>query len=592
MTYLRVFLSSLFGVLLLWGVKMSLFRCMWIFLFVASLLACEDSLEPTDPVGDGSETEIGSNPFLEDAFNDGKEDTGYVNRRGVEVHVTLEADITADSWRIFDAPAELAQYAVTYLRKRNDFYLEILAEDATAVEGVEWLVDEAWLGRNAVADLDRSSLTHFRMSGVTAVVMNETDASLSVGQIYEAKVPNNPYTTMAEASETCVDVNSHLPTSQSIYWYLWNPEKASCELEVQTMTLTINEVMPSNPESYPEYDQLWADGRLDVVVLFAKLDDGDVADDYNWDNVRRLSTWLGQAGFTKAEDAPLGDRFTRQVGELTETVDIYGPDLFHSVADYAHMSNWQKAVSEHEVVMYNGHSVLGTGYAFEEVEYPDFYQIFSIGSCLSYEYYVTPVLAGKSSWATVDVVSNVEPTYYSENFPLTTNLLARLFWGFENDGRASWQDIMEAVSNRLHHSMFGVSGARGNSFTPTPDEPNPGAVSFNNADPLDIPDNDPTGVASTIEVGDDIVIAELELAIDLAHTYVGDLEISLEHGDLSHTIWNRSGGSDDDITATFDIGSFDNTSASGTWTLTITDNASIDTGQLRSWTLSIVPIEE
>jgi hypothetical protein len=239
------------------------------------------------------------------------------------------------------------------------------------------------------------------------------------------------------------------------------------------MTLTVEEVLPKNPASYPEYDQLLADKRLDVVVLFGKLDDGDVKKDTNWKNLEGLATWLRQAGFAEETSAPMGRRFLRKKGELSVVVDLFGPDLFESVADYSGFPNWQKAVSEHEVVMYNGHSVLGTGYAFEKVQYPAFYQIFQVASCLSYEYYVRPVLAGKGSWASVDVVSNVEPTYYTENLPLTSTIVAGLVKGFEGGGKTSWQDIMAAVSKKLGHARFGVSGARDNCFTPTGSRCNP-----------------------------------------------------------------------------------------------------------------------
>ena len=69
-----------------------------------------------------------ANPFL-DPGPGGKEDTGYVNVRGVEVHATLEADVEASEWQILDSPPDLAQYAVTTMRKKQTFYLEILAED-------------------------------------------------------------------------------------------------------------------------------------------------------------------------------------------------------------------------------------------------------------------------------------------------------------------------------------------------------------------------------------------------------------------------------------------------------------------------------
>ena len=99
-----------------------------------------------DIVGDDSSGgDSLENPFLSDYANSGKEDTAYVNPDGIEVEVTIEGDVSAPSYKLFDAPAELGQYAVTYLRKRGEFYLESLAEDATSDQRVEWLVDEEWL---------------------------------------------------------------------------------------------------------------------------------------------------------------------------------------------------------------------------------------------------------------------------------------------------------------------------------------------------------------------------------------------------------------------------------------------------------------
>ncbi|RME29526.1 MAG: hypothetical protein D6806_01190 [Deltaproteobacteria bacterium] len=353
----------------------------------------------------------------------------------------------------------------------------------------------------------------------------------------------------------------------------------------------MDEVLPENPESYPEYDQLWADGQLTAAVFFAKLDDGDVADDYNWQNVNRLVSWLLDAGYTEVADQPMGRRFVKESNpERRVVIDVYGPDVFHSVADYSRFRNWQKAVSEHEIVMYNGHSVLGTGYAFERVEYPDFYQIFQVASCLSYEYYVRPVLAGKGDWSKVDVISNVTPTYYSENFPLTTTVLAKVVWGFEHEGRASWQDIMEAVSRKLGHARFGVSGARGNCFSPGGDrcsQPEPGEIVLENTEPMDIPDNDPTGITSVMEAAEQGTVGRLEVTVDITHTYTGDLTVTLTHAGRTAILWDREGGSSDDIAKTFVVSDFAGTDISGTWELRIVDSARYDRGRLNSWSLRI-----
>ncbi|MBN1947229.1 MAG: proprotein convertase P-domain-containing protein [Bradymonadales bacterium] len=564
-------------------------RLTLVVLSLCGLAGCEEALQlQSDP------DELGPNPFLEEV-EDGKGDTGYLNLRGVEVHVTLEADIQASSWRIFDAPPDLAQFAVTYLKKHDHLYIEILAEDATAPGRVEWLVDGEWLTRAQVSSIPTEQLTHFRMRGVNAVFLEDTASLVNAGQVFPARVPINPYTLMTDAGDKCADPDSHITLDNSVYWYLWNPDRSGCELRTQDMTVTVDEVLPANPESYPEYDQLWEDNRLDVVVLFGKLDDGDVADDYNWDNVTALGRWLTDANFTEVAEAPLGRRFTRTVGDLTEVVDIYGPDLFHSVADSYRMPNWQRAVSEHEVVLYNGHSVLGTGYAFEHVTYPEHYQIFQIASCLSYEYYVRPILAGKGGWEKVDVISNVEPTYYHENLPLVSTLLARLLWGFENQGQASWQDIMEAVSRRLYHSRFGVSGARDNCYTPQGnrciDEPGDDgeSIRYQNTSPNEIPDNDPEGITSTITVEDSATISSLKVDIDLTHTWIGDLQVTLTHQDRVYTLWERSGGSADNIQATLPVDAFNGMDAAGDWILRVTDLAARDTGTLQNWAIVVTP---
>ncbi|MCD6497818.1 MAG: proprotein convertase P-domain-containing protein [Deltaproteobacteria bacterium] len=536
----------------------------------------------------------GPNPFLDNG-EQGKADTGYINLRGVETEVTVEADVEASTWRIYDAPADLAQYAVTYLRNKRQLYLEILAEDATADDRVEWLVDGQWLTRSELGGVDKSKLRHFRFKGVNAVLMNRNANRVHEGTVYNATVPIRPYKTMDEGGKKCANPDHHLGLSQSIYWYLWNPDRSGCNIDTQTMTLTVERVLPKNPESYPEYDRLLADNRLDVVVLFGKLDDGDVKDDQNWRRVKDLAKWLTEAGFEEAQDAPMGRRFIKHAGELTEVVDIYGPDLFHSVADFSRLDNWQKAVSEHEVVMYNGHSVLGSGMAFERVQYPERYQIFQIASCLSYEYYVRPILEGKGGWENVDVISNFTPTYFSEMLPLTSTILAKLIWGCEHDGKASWQDIMEAVSNRLYHYRFGVSGARDNCFSPEGNrceeqpQPDPTQKKYESTDAKDIPDNNPDGVTVTLSVPDSMTIADLSVTLNITHTWVGDLEVVLSHDGRSHKLWAREGSSDDNILESFDLEDFDGQDASGDWTLHVVDHARRDVGTINSWSIEVTP---
>lgn len=533
----------------------------------------------------------GPNPFL--AESTGKADTGYLNLAGLEVEVTIEADIQAPAYKVLSSPPDLMQFAVTYLRNTQEFYLQLLTEDSTAPERVEWLVDGEWLTATQAQSVDKSKLTHFRMRNCNAVALNGIAKNIKEGQVITAPVPLAPYSIMADAGDTCGESGGHIELSQSSYWYLWDPDMPGCKAKLQDMQITVSKLTPKNPPSYPEYDKLWADNKLDVVVLFGKLDDGgDIKKDWNWAAADRFARWLETASFVEQTDAPMGRRFAKTIGDKTETVDIYYPDLFEDVTDTAHMANWQEAQSEHEVVVYLGHSVLGTGSVYDDVDYPDFYQIQFIGGCLGWEYYVQPVLEGKAGWEKVDAVASIVPNLYTEMNPATGEFLAKLFWGFEHDGNASWQEIMAGINNRLGHAHFGVSGARGNCFSPDGIDkcvaPPTNANHWESTTAAPIPDADPAGAVSTISVPDTLKVGSLTVSLDITHSYVGDLQITLSHGGKDFVMRNHVGGSQDDVHGKFTIDAFDGLDAKGDWTLKVVDTDNIDTGTLNGWAIDVV----
>jgi subtilisin-like proprotein convertase family protein len=145
-----------------------------------------------------------------------------------------------------------------------------------------------------------------------------------------------------------------------------------------------------------------------------------------------------------------------------------------------------------------------------------------------------------------------------------------------------------------------------------------------------IPDNDPGGASSSIFISNTGVIQDLDLVLSgISHTWLGDLVITLTHED-SQTSWNianRAGqleggnetfGFDIDLDGSYTIddestsgsfhdqinfaggvlppgdynslgslSNFDGLDIAGTWTLSIRDNATGDTGELGSWSLLV-----
>jgi subtilisin-like proprotein convertase family protein len=111
---------------------------------------------------------------------------------------------------------------------------------------------------------------------------------------------------------------------------------------------------------------------------------------------------------------------------------------------------------------------------------------------------------------------------------------------------------------------------------------------------LTIPDNDPAGVASVIEVTEDGSAKTITIGIDITHTYIGDLRVVLVAPSGQQAILhNQEGGDQDNLIKSYDS---DNSAAlsglidelvQGNWILRVTDIAGRDTGKLNRWTLEI-----
>ncbi|TDF39814.1 PKD domain-containing protein [Alteromonadaceae bacterium M269] len=114
---------------------------------------------------------------------------------------------------------------------------------------------------------------------------------------------------------------------------------------------------------------------------------------------------------------------------------------------------------------------------------------------------------------------------------------------------------------------------------------------YENTTPADIPDNDPTGVSSVINVSDALTIFDSSTYLDITHTWIGDLVVTLTSPEgTTATLTNRSGGSADDIQQSFDSSAFNGESTLGDWTLNVVDAAGADTGTLNNWSMTFTAL--
>ncbi|QQS46363.1 MAG: M36 family metallopeptidase [Acidobacteriota bacterium] len=125
--------------------------------------------------------------------------------------------------------------------------------------------------------------------------------------------------------------------------------------------------------------------------------------------------------------------------------------------------------------------------------------------------------------------------------------------------------------------------------------PAPGSTVTIDASPnLAIPDNNAAGISHVISVGNDGRIKRLTVSVDIAHTFIGDLRVTLETpGGKSAVLHNRAGGGSDNLVKAYrseDISALAallGDQAKGDWRLRVVDLARIDVGALRRWGLEM-----
>ncbi|MCD6387936.1 MAG: S8 family serine peptidase [Desulfobulbaceae bacterium] len=111
---------------------------------------------------------------------------------------------------------------------------------------------------------------------------------------------------------------------------------------------------------------------------------------------------------------------------------------------------------------------------------------------------------------------------------------------------------------------------------------------------LTIPDNKRQGIGSDITISQPGVISSIKVGVDITHTYIGDLRVTLTAPDGTDIVLHdRHGASADNILKTYDVHTIPELTVvtgkavQGDWRLSISDHARRDIGKLRRWNLEI-----
>lgn len=112
---------------------------------------------------------------------------------------------------------------------------------------------------------------------------------------------------------------------------------------------------------------------------------------------------------------------------------------------------------------------------------------------------------------------------------------------------------------------------------------------------LMVPDNDPAGLRSTLQVNEHGNILSIKVKVNITHTYIGDLRITLVSPRGEEVVLHdRQGGSKDNIVNQYTADSIPalaelhEKEAHGKWSLVVSDLSHLDVGRLESWGLKII----
>ncbi|MGB7951545.1 MAG: proprotein convertase P-domain-containing protein, partial [Candidatus Binatia bacterium] len=144
------------------------------------------------------------------------------------------------------------------------------------------------------------------------------------------------------------------------------------------------------------------------------------------------------------------------------------------------------------------------------------------------------------------------------------------------------------------HGRVDAEGAVAEAMRRRATQPGSQTISKSSAPGLTIPDNNSSGVRDTINVGEALTVASVKVTVDISHTYIGDLRVTLmAPGGDSVLLHDRNGGNSDNLNRTYDASTTPALAAlarqptQGNWLLWVQDLAPIDTGALNRWELAI-----
>jgi subtilisin-like proprotein convertase family protein len=103
-----------------------------------------------------------------------------------------------------------------------------------------------------------------------------------------------------------------------------------------------------------------------------------------------------------------------------------------------------------------------------------------------------------------------------------------------------------------------------------------------------IPDNNPAGASSTLDVTGADIIGGLKVRVSIDHSYKGDLLVKLVRNGGEIVLQSADGSSGPFGTKSYTVADLNGQDPNGSWSLVVIDTAAVDVGTLTGWSLEIL----
>lgn len=326
----------------------------------------------------------------------------------------------------------------------------------------------------------------------TGTIQSET-----YSENYSFDLPLNPDLVYRKSlvslnSRTSFPCGDEQHPEQKYFWYFFNPRAQGCPLiegvDYENLVGRLT-VLANTTETYPEYARLVHEGVVQIHIFYG-MDDPTKTHiphksyDYNASNYNQTKNFLLAKKFQQKTikdgtgNKPYIEEFSKKTtsGLILVRMFFGGTDSFFG-SDFHR--DWATALKNGAVVIYAGHSGLGSYLNIDEIESisnvkitmpQERYQMMFMNGCSSYPYYADPYFALKKNSVdptgtkNLDIITNGLATYFSAIYSSNKAVISAIENWAMTGTKTSYQSILkEADSN----NMIGVNGDEDNPTTGT-----------------------------------------------------------------------------------------------------------------------------